>query len=186
MNDDIDLRSAEYIASTRSFKTGAARFIITLCLLFLPLAIFYGLAEYKTHLEKSTTALEADIAALSLSAQPLVSMKTESEQLRQIALLETNLNNRKTPLPSFIQKIRTAAPHNLQLNSIVIKPDASIEISGTSVEMQKPALFRQKIANLSFSGHTELKSVSMNPQNGYSFTIHSILISPGEGAHNED
>ncbi len=186
MNYDIDLRSAEYIASTRSFKTGAGRLIITLCLLVLPLAFYYGLAEYRAHLEKTTAALEADIAALSLRAQPLISMKTESEQLRQIALLETNLNKRKTPLPSFIREIRAAAPHNLQLNSIVIKPDHSIEITGIGVEMQKPALFRQKIADLSFCGHTELKSVSMNPHNGYSFTIHSVLISPGEDADNED
>ena len=186
MNCDIDLRSAEYIASTRSSKTGAGRLILALFLLFLPFALFYALADYKAHLEETTSALENELAALTLSAEPLIALKAEIEQVRQIAELENNLKNRRIPLPSSIQKLRASASHTLKLNSIVIKPDKSIEITGTGLEMQGPALYRQSIANLSFTGHTELKSVSMNPQGGYSFILKTILITPEEADHHED
>jgi len=186
MNCDIDLRSARYIASTYSLKTGAVRLILALFLLFLPFALFYALTGYKNHLEETTAALETELAALTLSAEPLIAMKAEIEQARQIAELKNNLKNRRTPLPSFIQKLRASVPHTLKLNSIVINPDKSIEITGTGLEMQGPALYRQSIANLSFTGHTELKSVSMNPQGGYSFMLKTVLIIPEEADHHEN
>ncbi len=186
INYDLDLRSAEYISSTRFFKSGALKLVLTLCLFLLPLALFYGLEGYKAHLEQNTSALEAELSVLSLRAEPFIAMTAESEQIRARLELENKLDNVWVSWSSTLHKIRTAAPQTLNLDSIVIDSGGRVEIKGASSEMQSPALYRQNLDNLAFTGNTELKSVAMNSQGGYSFTVTTIFISQKEVTGDEN
>ncbi len=186
INYDLDLRSAEYISSTRLFKSGALKLALTLCLFLLPLVIFYGLEGYKAHLEQTTAALEAELSVLSLKAEPFIAMTAESEQVRAKLDLEIKLDNVPVSWSSSLHEIRAAAPQTLNLDSIVIDSGGRVEIKGASSEMQGPALYRQALNNLAFTGNTILKSVTLNPQGGYSFTVTTIFISQKEVSGDEN
>ncbi len=186
INYDLDLRSAEYVASTRLIKKGAVKLFIIILLLLLPIIMLAGLQSYRGYLEQKTAALAADISALKLKVEPLIAMTAETERLNEKLKLEEKLSGSKVSWSTAMREIRSALPHTLILDSITIDSGGSVEIKGTSQEIKSPALYRQNIANLPLTGYTSLESVSMNQHRSYNFVLKTVFISTGEVAENEN
>ncbi len=177
MNYDLDLRSPAGKEAARSFSRSAARVFFTLCLLLIPPAFFCGLGQYAAWLDLETEALRSEISALSAGAEPLITMTAEAGKIRARIELEKALDRSGMPWPHYLQKISSAAPPALTLDSIEITPERGVEIKGSGSEMQLPALYQQNLERLDFTGYTELKSIALNPQGSYSFQMQTDLIS---------
>ncbi len=142
--------------------------------------------SYRDYLERKTSSHALEISALTLEAEPVIAMKAETEHIKEKLELEENIKSFSFPWSPAIREIRAALPHTFILNSITIDSCGSVEIKGTSQEIQGPALYRQNISDFALTGHTSLESVVMNPQGSYSFVIKTVFISPCEVTQDEN
>ncbi len=178
MKYDLDLRSPEYISSTRFLKRGAVKAAAVFGLLMLPLVLLFAFEQYAADLSGKNAALEAEVAVLTLRAEPLLSMADQTEHFRAGLDLSDRVTAPSKGWPSYLQAVRSAAPPDLVPEVILFTAGGNLEIRGGSKTMRGPAEYRDRIEALDFTGQTSLLSITKKDREAYSFIITALTGNP--------
>jgi Tfp pilus assembly protein PilN len=179
MKDELDLRTREFIRSTRFFRRRPARFLL---LLLSAAAVFAMIAGARQHLEH----LQQAVASLKQANRELAERLTAPE-LRELPLntilarmeLEAELSGSRPLWSACLETILETAPAGLNLDRIAINSQNELTLSGTGETMQQIALFGRSLDSHRCFHDTAVPVMSLEPELGYRFTITAVISHTG-------
>lgn len=175
LNYNLDLRSPEYKSKLNKHKIKPFKFMGIVLLLLLPMIIFQGLVLYQNYLVQQASELDKNLTILRRDAEPLINMSRELEDLEARALVEQELIPVKENWSAGLKLISNIAPQGITISSIEIRSGGSVQIYGTSENMQAPAQYTSSLARHSAFKSAELKMIAMNPDQRYNFQVDARL-----------
>lgn len=184
MNEGLDLRSPEFIASRR--RPGKSLSLILVILLGLGISFCsYGVLNFyaRSLREQKDSALK-ELHLLRNRAEQLVELENETALLQEKAVLAEELTSINQPLSEWLQLTRkTASAGGVTLHEVSLDTKKSLFIEGEGLKMQQIAAFNRQLSALEFISETKINSIALKNDRGYHFKISGLLCSPeGEPA----
>ncbi len=186
MNREMDLRSAEFIASRRFFKPGLFK-ILSAGLIIAALAgIHCGGNAYVALLRSDLLQEEAVLRKLKDEAFPLLVRAEETALLKDKSSLKKEIASSAMPLSQYLQSIRKkAAGSRIKIESILVDHSGNLAVTGTSGDLDQIALYSRALLDLKFIVNTAVSSIDMDRDKGYRFKIEGV-VNAESGAAGDD
>lgn len=185
MNDGLDLRSPEFIASHHRPGKRLSLFLLILLGLFITICSYGALSFYAQSLRQQKDTALFELHNLQDKAEQLQELESETVLLQRKADLEKELSASNQPLSEWLLLTReTASAGGITLREVSLDRKGSFSIEGESLMMQQIAAFERQLAALAFLSEVKINGIAMKSEQGYHFTISGLLYCPkGESVH---
>ncbi len=174
---EIDLRSPEFIASTRPLGRAFVKSLLVVLFCCLLAAALYTANSYRFYLQEQLEAETAALEALTEEVRPVLELRGQSALLKARADLERELIKSRKPVHDYLLSVRRlAAAHNLELELVAADREGSISLKGRGRALEDIASF-----SLEFENMPQICSAGVTALNlGYEGDYHFELTASGQ------
>lgn len=172
INDGLDLRSSEFIASRRLF-TAHFYFVLAFILsTFMITTLYFGLKIYADLLQSELLTEEAALQLLTFKSGQLTVILEEIALLEAKSNLENKLRNPDRPLSQLLITIREKAAFNqITIYLITIDHIGNLMIEGRSSDRHYITIFNHSLTELPLLTSTMITTIEMNGEDSFYFKI---------------
>jgi len=176
MNQEIDLRSPEFIASRRLVRPVFLKYMVIVLLSFLMPGSYYGILFYSSNLQLELAAENNYLLELEERVLPLQELLEETALLKIRSGLEKELELASKPIHEYLLAVKEKAyRHQIEADSITVDNTGNLSFKGRSGNITAIASYNQDLENLPFISRPEVISVNLIHDGGYNFEIISSV-----------
>ncbi len=173
---EIDLRSAEFIASRRLFKPVLLKFLAIVLLILIILGTYCGGSFYADNLRSDLLNEEAGLEYLRNEVSPLLMLIDDNALLEAKFSLKKDIRLLSKPLPQYLHSIREkAAASRIIITTTTIDKSGNLFIAGKCRVLEHISLFNKDLNELPFVLNAGVIFIDMVKENEYLFEITGII-----------
>lgn len=181
MKTEIDLRSPEFIASTRPLGAAFVKKLVVALLFILLAGFLYSAHSYNVYLQRQLEKETAAVLALREEVQPLLALTEQSGLLKARSGLEQELLLSTEPVPEHLLAARRLAlAHGLAVELITTDRNGNLFLKGLSLDLQEIATFNSALEAWPHIASAEVTALSLNYDGDYRFEITAAGLKKGD------